>query len=82
MGRQGQYIEACHIIDEIMPELVEKSDYAEAYALLAYYELQQGHEEKAYRLRRQADELIESLGIIDPVCEEDQAWRDLHGGAI
>lgn len=82
LGRQGQYAEACRILDEIMPGLVDKSDYAEVYVLLAYYELQQGHEEKAYRLRRQADELIESLGIVDPVCEEDQAWRELHGGAI
>jgi hypothetical protein len=65
-----------------MPDLVEKSDLAEGYTLLAYYELQQGHEEKAYRLRRQADELIESLGIVDPVCEEDQAWRELHRDVI
>ncbi len=82
LGRQGQYAEACRILDGVLPDFVDKTDHAEAYALLAYYELQQGHEEKAYRLRRQADQLIESLGIVDPVCEEDQAWRELHSDAI
>jgi tetratricopeptide (TPR) repeat protein len=80
LGRQGQYAEACQTLYEILPDLVDKADYAEVYALLAYYELQQGHKEKAYQLRHQTDQLIEFLGIIDPICEEDRSWRELHEG--
>lgn len=80
LGRQGNYIEACRIIYETVPHLVDKSDVAEVYVLLAYYEFQQGHEEKAYQLRTQADQLIGSLGIT-PTWEEDEAWHSLRRGA-
>lgn len=79
IGRQGDYAEACDILYEIIDELVYRTDVAEVYAALAFYELQLGHTEQAQALRNKADRIIDRLDLTRPLCEEDDKWRQLHG---
>jgi hypothetical protein len=51
---------------------------AEAYVVLSLYQFQLGNEEQASTLRRKADDLIERLGLAQPICEEDQKWMDME----
>jgi tetratricopeptide (TPR) repeat protein len=80
-GRQGHYAEACTVLHEILKDMIDKTDRVEVYVVLALYELRLGHEEKAWELRAQADQLIEQLGLRHPYHDvpEDLEWMRLHG---
>lgn len=80
LGRQGYHNKVSQILNEIIPSLVDKTDRAEALAALAYYEGQLGHLEAATQLRSQADDLIQRLGLVQPICAEDKAWSELNMG--
>jgi tetratricopeptide (TPR) repeat protein len=77
-GRQGLYAEACEILETVLLQLTDQTDIAEAYVVLSLYQFQLGNEEQASNLRRKADDLIERLGLAQPICEEDQEWTNVE----
>ncbi len=78
VGRQGHYAEACEILYEILKDLTDQTDFAEAYAILALYEHHLGNTSQAYLFRRHADTIIKQLSLIRPICVEDAEWMQLN----
>jgi tetratricopeptide (TPR) repeat protein len=69
-GRQGKYAEAKEEMYRALPYLREKIDLAEVRLLLAVYEYHLGNVATALELGRQADRLLEELGVREPPWKE------------
>lgn len=74
-GAQGRYKEACDLLYEILPDLTEQTDLAEAYEALARYERHLGNIEQAKVLRERANHIVERLGLAPPLSSEDEVWN-------
>lgn len=78
VGRQGNYTKASKKLYQLLDHLTDQTDIAEAYTILAFYELKLGNKDQAYLLRQHADQIIERLGWVRPICTEDAEWMKLH----
>jgi len=75
-GRQGNYLDACKDLRDIVGQLVEPTDRIEAYAALALYEYLRGNAREAQPWRTRADTLKDALGQGEiSLCREDEQWQ-------
>jgi tetratricopeptide (TPR) repeat protein len=75
-GRQGNYLDACKDLRDVVGQLVEPTDRIEAYAALALYEYLRGNAQDAQPWRTRADALKDALGQGEiSLCREDEVWQ-------
>lgn len=79
-AHRGRYKEACEYLYEILKDLTEQTDLAEAYVTLALCEFRLGHLKEAHLLRQKADRIVKQLNLTLPLCPEDSEWKRLQPG--
>jgi hypothetical protein len=76
-GRQGRYLQACDMLRETVPHLVEPTDRVEAYAALALYEYARGNTKDAEEHHEEAERLKEQIGEGEiALCREEDQWAE------
>ena len=78
-GRRGNHSEARELLYDILNDLTDQTDFAEAYITLAVLEHKLGNDEQAQWLGRRVEHIIARLGLARPICEEDAEWMRLYG---
>jgi tetratricopeptide (TPR) repeat protein len=77
--RPTQFRIASQILRDIVVNLTDPDDLAEAYISTAYYEYKLGEFEEAWILYHRGDNLRQAYGLKRFLCAEDVRWQQLHG---